>query len=239
MPQPRVWFLALCALPVSVASAQVGHDPSRSPYRDLVHGSLLVPQATAFRGAGGVLGIVPHNGQLFGFRAEIGANRPVQIGLEFATGTLERLIVDADDPVATRVTGPVDQKLTLAGLNVMLNLTGAKTWRGLSPYVGGGAGVGFSPRVAADTSGWNYGRRFYFAPTVGVRVFLTRSVLLRAEARTHFAQVRYPESYREEPSKDPGTNDAPNAVLASGRIKEWVTSGVYTVGIGFPFPWPF
>lgn len=239
MPGMRPTLVALLLLAPALASAQVGHDPRLSPYRDLTRGGWLVPEAVFFGGSGGQLGIAPHGGQLFGIRAEIGGNRAVSFGLEFAAGTLERLIVDADDPVATRVKGPVDQRVNLLGVNLMLNLTGGKTWRGFAPYLGGGAGINFAASTAADTSGFNYGRKFYFAPTVGVRVFLTRNIHLRAEARTQFVQLKYPESYREEPANDPGTNTDPNAVLANGRLKEWTTTGLYTLSIGIPFPWPF
>lgn len=199
----------------------------------------LVPQIGIFRGNGGQLGIAPNSGMLFGARADLISSRTVTIGFEVASGTLERLIVDADDPVSIRVKGPVDQRLSLIGTNLLLNLTGAKSWRGLAPYVGAGAGFAFAPRVAADTSGFNYGTKFYFAPTIGVRIFLGNTVFLRAEARSHFAQLKYPTSYFDEPAFNPGTPGNSNAVLAGGKLKEWTTSGLYTFGIGIPFPWPF
>lgn len=239
MPGMRSTLVALLMLVPVVALAQVGHDPRTSPYRDLTRGAWLLPEVVSFGGSGGHLGIAPHDGRMYGVRAEIGGNRPLSFGLEFAAGTLQRLIVDADEPVASRVTGPVDQRVNMFGINLMLNLTGGKTWRGISPYVGSGAGINFAARTSADTSGWNYGRKFYFSPTVGVRWFLTRDIHLRAEARTQFLQVKYPESYREEPSKDPAVAPASNAVLASGRLKEWIASPLYTVSIGIPFPWPF
>lgn len=234
----RFPLMVLLSLAPVTARAQVGHDPRTSPYRDLKHGSLLVPQASFFQGSGGNLGIVPNSGVLYGFRAEIGGAGPLLFGVEFGSGTLQRLIVDADAPVATRVTGPVDQRFTTLGINLQLNLTGGKTWHGLAPYFGGGTGLSFAGKVPADTSGWNYSKRFYLAPTVGFRFYLRDNLFIRAEARSHFAKVTYPESYRQEPEFDPGTDANPNAVLAGQRVKQWVATGVYTLGIGFPFPWP-
>lgn len=238
MPGFRLSLLALLLTTPGTLGAQVGHDPQSSPYRDIKHGSMLVPQAALVRGGGGSLGIVPNSGVLYGFRAEIGGAGPLLFGVEFGTGTLERLIVDADAPVATRISGPVDQSYTMLGVNLKLNLTGGKTWHGLAPYVGGGAGVAFAGKVPADTSGWDYSQRIYLAPTIGVRFFLRENLYLRLEARSLFAKVTYPEAYREEPALDPGTNESPNAVLAGQRVKQWVAGGVYTVGLGFPFPWP-
>jgi hypothetical protein len=234
----RAIFVATLSLAPLAAEAQVGHDPRSSPYRDLRHSSLLVPQAILFQGGGGSLGIVPNSGMLFGARAVIGGRGPLSLGGEFSTGTLERLIVDADDSVATRVKGPVDQRVTMVGLTLQLNLTGGKTWHGLAPYIGGSSGIAFAGDVPADTSGWDYNRKIYIAPMVGVRLFVTRDIFIRAEARSLFAKVRYPESYREEPAKQPGTNANPNAVLAGQRVQQWVGSGLYTFGIGIPFPWP-
>lgn len=233
-------FLAglLLAVPAT-GTAQVGHAPASSPYRDLTQGRFLAPQVAFFQGGGGQLGIAPHSGTMLGFRAELLGNRVVTLGLEVSSGSLERLIVDADDPVDARVSGPVDQRLTTLGVNFLLNLTGTKSWRGIAPYAGSGAGLATAPRVAADTSGWNFGTRFYFAPTLGVRVFLGRSVYLRAEARSFFTQLKYPTSYRDEPADDPGSGDDSHAVLAGRSLKEWTSSGVYTIGIGMPFPWPF
>ena len=239
MPGSRAVFALLLLALVPPAAAQVGHAPHRSPYRDILAGVSLVPQIGFFRGAGGQIGIAPNSGLLVGARIDLLSGRTMTLGLEGAGGTLERLIVDADDPVATRVAGPVDQRLTMVGLNLMLNLTGSKTWRGLAPYLGSGAGFSIAPRVAADTSGFNYGTKFYFAPTAGVRLFLGRSVFLRAEARSVFVQLKYPASYLDEPSRDPGTGGNSNAVLAGGRLKEWTTNGLYTIGLGIPFPWPF
>jgi len=234
----RSLLTAILLVAPAAASAQVGHDPRTSPYRDLKHGALLVPEAAIFQGSGGRLGVAPNSGVLRGFRAEIGGRGSITFGFEFATGTLERLIVDADDPVATRVKGPVDQTYSQFGITFLLNLTGGKTWHNLAPYVGGGLGVSSASRVPADTSGWNYGRRVYLAPTIGARYFLTRSIFLRAEARRQFVSVRYPDSYRQEPALDPGTATTSNAVLAGQRVKQWIGAGVYTFGVGIPFPWP-
>lgn len=239
MPGSRLAFVLLLTAVATPVVAQVGHPPHRSPYRDIVAGMSLVPQVGFFRGNGGQLGIAPHAGMLSGARADLISSRTITLGFEVASGTLERLIVDADDPVTERVTGPVDQRLSMIGMNLLLNLTGSKSWRGIAPYLGAGAGFAFAPKVAADTSGFNYGTKFYFAPTVGVRLFLGPRVFLRAEARSFFAQVKYPTSYFDEPAQDPGTGGNSNAVLAGGRLKEWTTSGLYTFGIGIPFPWPF
>jgi hypothetical protein len=218
MPGFRRTLLLLFAL-ATPAAAQVGHDPERSPYRDINLYAALSPQVSLVGGSGGFLGVVPNSGMLYGLRAEILANRAITLGAEFAYGELERLIVQLDSTVS----GPVSHGFGMAGANIFLNLTGGKTWRRLAPYVGGGTGVAFASNPAADTSGYKYGVKFYFAPTAGLRAFLTPDVYLRVEARSLFASIGYPDSYRTR-------------ILASGPGKEWVTTGIYTVSLGFPFP---
>ncbi|MFN2315793.1 MAG: hypothetical protein ABR551_06015 [Gemmatimonadales bacterium] len=211
--------LLLLLLLATPAAAQVGHPPERSPYRDIDLYAALAPQVSLVGGSGGFLGVVPNSGLLYGLRAEILANRPITIGIEFAYGQLERLIIQLDSTVS----GPVRHGYGMVGANIFLNLTGGKTWRRLAPYVGGGTGVAFASHPPADTSGYKYGVKFYFAPTAGVRAFVTPDVYLRIEARSQFVSIGYPDSYRAR-------------ILAGGPGKEWVTTGIYTVSLGFPFP---
>lgn len=218
MPGLRRTLLLLFAL-ATPAAAQVGHDPQRSPYRDINLYSALAPQVSLVGGSGGFLGVVPNSGMLYGLRAEILDNRPITLGVEFAYGNLERLIIQLDSTVS----GPVSHGFGMFGANILLNLTGGKTWRRLAPYAGGGTGVTFASNPPADTSGYKYGVKFYFAPTVGLRAFVTPDVYLRLEARSLFTSIGYPDSYRAR-------------ILAGGPGKEWVTTGIYTVSLGFPFP---
>lgn len=217
MPGLRIALILL--LVPTLAAAQVGHPPERSPYRDITMGSSLSPQVVLVRGAGGKLGVMPNNGMLFGTRAEILTNRAVTIGLEFSYGTAERMIVQPDSTFI----GPESITMGMFGGNILLNLTGGKTWRGLAPYAGGGAGLSVASGLAADTSGYKYGARFYFTPTVGVRAFITRDVYLRVEARSLFTRMTYPTALV-------------GRVLGGGSPREWVTTGLYTAGIGVPFP---
>lgn len=217
LPRSLICLLVLA----TPAAAQVGHDPQHSPYREITSGAVFAPQVSFLRGDGGRLGIVPNAGLLFGARAELLANRPVTLGLEFAYGQAERLIVDPDEDGTVR--GPVDQSIGIIGATIFLNLTGGKTWNRIAPYVGGAGGIAFAPHVASDTSGYKYGVKFQFAPTAGVRFFLAPNVFLRAEARSVFTSISYPASYA-------------STVLEGEALKEWVTAGLYTLSLGLPFP---
>jgi hypothetical protein len=141
------------------------------------------------------------------------------------------MIVDPFVEVENRVSGPVDQKVTFVELDLQLNLTGGKTWHRLAPFVGVGGGLTFASETAADTSGFELGRKIYLAPHAGFRFFLTDRLHLRADARVLFWKLTYPTSFTQEPTLDP---DSP-PVIDDGRVSEWTTSSWLQAGLGFSF----
>ncbi len=217
------------------ASAQVGHAPGHSPYHDIYKGHSFTPTFGHIGGDGGRFGIAPHSGNAYGFRYDIRTGSAVQMGLGFARADLERLIVDPFVALANRTTGPVQQTVTFVELNLQLNLTGGKSWHRLAPFVGTAAGLTFPSGTAADTSGFEFGRKFYLAPTVGARLFLTNRFHVRAEARAMFWKLKYPASFQQEPIEEPGTSDNPNAVIPDGRVSQWTATSWLQVGLAYSF----
>ena len=112
--------------------------PSSSPYRDIRKGHTFTPIYGHFGGDGGEFGIGPHDGPAYGFRYDIRTGSTIQFGLGLAYAELKRLIVDPFVELANRVSGPVDQTVTFAEVNLQFNLTGGKTWHRLAPFVGCG-----------------------------------------------------------------------------------------------------
>ncbi len=229
-------LLLALALPLpTTAMAQAGHPPSGSPYRDIRYGHSVLLNVGQFGGGGGRLELGPHDGTLYGLRYDIRVSGPIQFGFSVANGTLERLIQDPDDSVATRTSGPVPQKVTFAELAIQFNLTGSKTWRGLAPYIAGSGGLALSGGVPADTTGYDFGNKFYIVPAAGLRFFLTPNIHLRAEARSVFWKLSYPVSFAEEPAEEPGDAASPNALLPDGRLDEWTSSRWLLIGLGVSF----
>jgi hypothetical protein len=208
------------ALTPAITVAQVGHTPRTSPYRDIKQGSSITIHGGRFLGNGGDVAVGPNDGWTFGGRFDFRSGRALALGLGVSYAQLERLIVD---PFVDEVTGPVDQSVVTAEALVTLNLTGGKTWNGFAPFVGLAGGFGFGSKVSADTSGYDFGTKFFFAPTAGTRVFFGDRVHLRAEFRANFWKLTYPLSFREEP--DP--------VIITGADSEWDLSPWILVGIGY------
>jgi hypothetical protein len=222
-------LLAACPL-----AAQVGHPPGRSPYRDIIHGKSITPMVGTFGGNGGKLGIGPHDGTTFGARIGLRLSGTIEVGVAVHSGTFDRLIVDADAPVATRVTGPVDQTVTLPEAGFQLNLTGGKSWHRLAPYINAVAGLAIAGKTPADTSGFEFGTKGHITPGLGTRVFLSKRFHLRLEARQTFWKLTYPTAYADEPAQDPGTTES-NAVLPDRKLQQWTSSTWLMAGFSFSF----
>jgi len=218
------------------ALAQVGHKPESSPYRDIRKGHTVTALYGHFGGNGGRFGIAPHDRPVYGLHYDLRSGSTIQVGLGVARGKLQRLIVNPFVQLANRVSGPVDQTVTFAELNIQFNLTGGKTWHRLAPFVNVGTGVTFPTSTPADTSKFEFGKKIYLAPSAGFRVFLTDRLHLRGEARALFWKLKYPSTFTAEPPLEPGNPpDHSNAVITDGNTSEWTSSSWLQVGLGYSF----
>ena len=227
-----IMLLGLLATP---AAAQVGHRPSDSPYRDIYKGHSITGFGGYIGGSGGRFAIAPNKGAVYGIRYDIRTAGALQFGLELGQADLERYIVDPFVELANRLSGPVQQRVSFAEIDLQLNLTGGKTWNRLAPFLGLGAGLALAGNTDADTSGFDFGNKIYFVPHAGLRFFVTPRVHLRADARLAFWKLKYPTSFTEEPPLEPGTEDDPNAVIPDGRVSEWTGVPWLQVGLGYSF----
>ncbi len=227
---------AFALVPLASGSAQVGYPPDRSPFRDLPRGHVVTAHAGLFGGGGGRLGIGPQDGTLYGIRYDIRVGGPIHIGLAVSRGDLERLVAAEDDSVATRISGPFPQSMTMAEFGLQFSLTGPKTWHRLSPFIGAGIGYAFSGGTPQDTSAYRFGNKVYFVPSAGLKVYLTDRLHLRTEGRTVIWKLKYPTSFAEEPTLEPGNPpDDSNALLPDGKLDQWTASGWLQVGLGYSF----
>ena len=220
----------------AAAHAQVGHRPGDSPYRDIFKGHTVTGFAGYIGGSGGRFAIAPNKGPVYGVRYDIRTASALQFGLVLGQADLERYIIDPDATVATRLSGPVSQRLSFAEIDLQLNLTGGKTWHRLAPFVGVGAGLAHASGTDEDTSDFKFGNKIYFVPHTGFRFFVTQRLHLRADARVAFWKLKYPDSFTDEPEDEPGNPpDDSNAVIPDGNVSEWTTSPWLQVGLGYSF----
>lgn len=226
---------AISLMAVGAVSAQVGHPPGDSPFRDIRKGHTLLALGGYFGGGGGDFKIGPHKGAVYGGRYDIRTGSTVQIGLGIAHGSVDRFIVDPFVRLVNRTTGPVKQSLTLADITLQLNVTGGKSWNRLAPFAALGVGLALAGDTPADTSQYDFGRKFYLVPSAGTRIFLSDRLHIRAEARAVFWKLNYPTTFQAEPIEEPGTPEEPNAVIPGDNLSEWTASPWLQFGVGYAF----
>lgn len=193
---------ALLALWPGTGAAQVGHDPASSPYRDIFGKFVLGLEGGYASGSGGSARAGPADGPFGGLRLDINLSGPANAGFEALFANLDRLIIDPSLPADERELGTEKQSIMLLMGGLGLHFTGHKTWHGLAPFIGASMGMAFGGDVPGDSvmQPFSFGTKFVVAPSAGIRWHLGSRLSLRIEARDMIWQLKYPNSFFEEPA---------------------------------------
>jgi hypothetical protein len=218
--------LALSGAAVPLA-AQVGHEPDRSPFRDIESSHTLTPSFGYLWGSGGTLGLGPHDGPVYGLRVDARVSAPLALGLALSYGDLKRNYFDLQDSTGTALRGQIKTHVVQAEVSAQLNLTGKKSWHHLAPFIGINGGLAFANSAKVDSTGYKFGAKFLFAPMAGTRITLARGVMLRAEWRWNFWQLKYPAAYS---LPTPGQER-----LLGSTLSEWVATPTLIAGLSIGF----
>jgi hypothetical protein len=227
--------LALLAVGVGAtgARAQVGHDPARSPFRDVVTRQHLTLLGGRFGGSRTDPGVGARPGMLAALRFESRLSGPLDLSVSFARINSTRWVVDPLVP-PPRTTGPVDYTLLASDVSFNLNLTGAKSWRGLAPYVSFGIGLVSPTTTRTDNGGYKAGSNFALIPGLGARFYLARHWALRAEVRDYYFRYEWPLAYFTP--TDASGNPVPNPVLPlTASDKQWTHNAALSLGLTYAF----
>lgn len=213
--------------------AQVGHDPARSPFRDLTTRQGLSVAVGRFAGNAAAAGVGALPGPFVALRLDTRLSGPVDFWASVARIASSRRVVDATADSATRVSGPIAMPLVAADIGLALNLTGPRTWRQFAPYVGIGMGVMAPSETRIDPGGYRAGSNFSFVPTAGTRLFVGRALALRVEARDYYFRYEWPLAYFSPVSPE-GVRLAPVLdPLAPG--KQWTHNFTLSAGLTYAF----
>src|SRR5207249_3799021 len=168
----------------SGATAQLGHEPSHSPYRDVRRGGVGVLTFGYLGGGRGSVGVGLSDGTTGGIRYAVPFGA-VGVSLGLAYGRTNRFAVDPtkDSSSPARTTALFASDVVLIDAGLQLVLTGRKTWRGFAPYVGGALGVAIGGTTSRDSSGYRFGTKFTLAPNAGLRWYIARRVSVRGDFR--------------------------------------------------------
>jgi hypothetical protein len=228
------FLLAAAVFSATPLAAQVGYAPDQSPYREILRSSYYEATAGRFYGSGGALRVGPRQGPSEGLSYVIRGRNTLQLSFGLWTAGLQRSVIDPNDSIAVRDKGLVNQRLYALEIGIQFNLAGGKTWHGLAPYSGIGFGlVHGSSSPPSDSSGYSFGSRLFFAPTLGTRLFVTQRLYLKVDARAMFWKLAYPDLYLNEPSKQPGTATHSNAVNQTGSSSQYTLTPQLRIGLGF------
>jgi hypothetical protein len=208
----------------ALLSAQVGHDPTRTPYADVTDRQWLTAFGGRFRPLRDPAGVAPQAAMLAGLRYDLRLGGPAHLTARYQTAFSQRTVLDPTRPAATRVVGTRDVNLQLLDLGLTLALTGAKSYRGFIPTLGVGAGI-VSDFAGADAGGYRFGTKFAFTGGLGVQ-YVTRSRWgVRGELSGLLYSLRYPATYFEAPANGTAILPANRADRSAWRINRTLTLG--------------
>jgi hypothetical protein len=146
IPSYALTAAALLLLFAAPASAQ----RIDSPYRFLDHSQSLGVYGGYLNAAEGRIGAGPQSAPIFGATWHLRVSGPFALGVDIGLSPSSRTVRDTsfvvEDSSWTAV-GDADMTLLVAMANLRFNVTGARTWNGLQPFLLFGAGV------AVDLSG--------------------------------------------------------------------------------------
>ena len=219
----------LTAIPPDRLSAQVGHEPGQSPYRDVRRGAVGVLTFGYLGGSRGSVGVGLSDGNTGGIRYEalFGA---IGASLGLAYGRTSRYVVDPFKDTLSRKSALINNDVVLVDAGLQLVLTGGKTWRGFAPYVGGALGVAIGGRSPRDSSGYRFGTTFTVAPNAGLRWYPARRLSVRGDFRLVLWKLKYPTQF-----KQPDLIDNTPVLPSTAALTEWTSHPWATIGVGWTF----
>ena len=219
--------LLLFAAPLALR-AQVGHEPSKSPYVDLEFKQELTAFTGWFAAGSDPAGVAPRSGPLLGARYEVRVGGPAQFVGRFARVYSERRYATPSNPAATRFTAPQPWPLYLMDASLSVNLTGQKSIQHFVPVVNMGFGVA-SDFKQADHAGYRFGTTFAFSFGSGVRWTPGGPFQVRADINDYLYQITYPTSFYVKASDN-------TSVLPTSQSKSvWKHNATLTVGASYLF----
>jgi hypothetical protein len=190
-------LVLLAALP---AAAQVGHEPSKSPFVDLEHDQEITAMFGYVRARHDPAGIAPQSAPLVGVRYELTLAGPLAFSADLSSSFGSRNVIDPALPAATRSRGTESAVVRAADLALALNLTGEKSWHRLVPQIRGGLGL-VSSAAKDDSSGFAFGTPFAFTLGAGVKLVPAGGrIQLRADLTDRIFKLGYPDSYYKKAS---------------------------------------
>lgn len=208
----------------STASAQVGHLPENSPFRDIEGGQELTIFSGHFNAGAAPTGTAPKPGPVLGLLYQIHVGGPANLMVRYAHVSTDRLAVDPTLGKTNRSLGTHTSVVSLYDIDIGLNLTGMKSYHRLVPTVNFGAGVA-SCTCTVDKDPFTFGTPFAISLGAGLRYVPGGHFQIRVDLNDYLYQLKTPAAYY--------INSADNTpVAAQGTARTfWKNNPTLTVGV--------
>jgi hypothetical protein len=221
--------LVLVLLAVGAAQAEAQTIPS--PYRFIEHRHEAGGFVASVPGNRGEMGLGPGGGVMLGGRYAIEVGGPFALeGTAFLLPTDRRILAPGEEDGQIDRIGTADVMVGAIDGRVRFTLTGARTWRGLAPFVlaGGGIAVNLQGRAELEEE-MPTDVRFDFGPTflgtlgTGVRWLPGDRVTVRADLGLHLWKVGTPVAFTRRED------------LAPVPQQEWTSVSHFSLGLSYRF----
>jgi hypothetical protein len=248
----HVHCAALLLTLASVARAQVGYDPLKSPYRDLEKSQEITLTSGAFRASSDPAGVAPQTGPWVGIKYQWLMGGPVNLTGEIARVGSERRVLDpllpstctGDTLLGCKLISTYRWPVYFADLGLALNLTGGRSYHMLVPEVRFGLGFLTDFHTHADVGDFDIGTRFVLSYGTGIRWVPNNRYQVRFDIGDRFYSVKYPESYFirapdksmiREPNCPDGITDNLSPFCKPAKRSAWIHNGTFTIGLSYLF----
>lgn len=225
-----VFLSVLLSFGPSAAVAQVGHDPAHSPYVDLPRTSGAVFMTGWLGGERGRLKIGHANGRTFTAGYELPISGPLSFTTSVTYALTERFVINPFHDDSVRLSGPFNDDMLLLDVGARFNITGGKSWHGLTAYLTGAVGMAISSGSPLDSGSYKFGKKVTLTPGAGLRFFPGRRLSVLADARVVAWRLTYPPDYFRVVSSDGIpvlTTDDPDV--------DWTIHPLISIGLGWNF----
>ena len=219
---------ALSVVIATSATAQVGHLPQNSPYVDLESSQELTVFAGHFNAGKDIVGAAPQPGSMLGLRYEIHVGGPAYLMARWGHVNTQRNVFDPTKTGPATALGRRNVSVNLFDANLVLNLTGQKSFHRIVPVVNLGAGIA-SCSCTFDPDPYRFGTPFAFSFGGGLRYVPGGRFQLRVDWNDYLYQLKYPNAYFVNPLN--GTALAP----ADQSRSFWKNNPAITFGASYLF----
>jgi opacity protein-like surface antigen len=228
-------LLPVIALTIGVSAGEATAQRIDSPYRFMDTNQFVGVWGGQLQASEGRLDMGPQPAPIFGANWAIRLSNAFAIGADVAFSPSTRTVRDTTHTVTGADTvfdaiGEADINLIIGMANVRLNLTGARTWNRLQPYImfGGGVAIDASGAPILDQDlepnvPFDFGTSFAGQFGGGVEWFPTGRVSVRLDARNMLWKLSVPDAFRL------------TEVGRTLRRSQWEQNFVAAAGLSFHF----